>query len=412
MFRMLMSVSAVVIGVSHFTSTSFGQEDPGDTKRSERYVALLDDLQAKRMILKNRSSTLMAQSPYLQEEIGRAMQQVLVAQGQLAVTPEVSAIPRLMQSYGGIVGRRSQWALVNPQYTLWYTFQDNTLLRQQLMAQLNTSLQTVQLRDANYKSTLQAINQVAVDADQNFSDFRHLADLMGRRSAREIAEAEARTKTWLQEDPEHAGAGLIEAYSLRTAGRFDEASRTLDNLDDNYIALQSIRLTLAAQVAFLADDVPEAHKQLEQAMRLARDGSVREALLVRAWIFFADGKLSEAKQMCSKLSDAAPEELEAAVIESLVITAQRPKQAKDALKLLRASQIHSSPDDWYYQEAIAIIHAVIGDKIMAGRAMDKALATVPSRFRAELENEKADLQKGNVPQVNWRERLKKQWQIN
>jgi tetratricopeptide (TPR) repeat protein len=385
------------------------QDDPIDAERSQRYCSRLEAIQETRTALRERSTQLMAQSPYLQQQLASAMQQAMITSGALANTPKVVAIPQLVQTYGGIVGECADDVERRPQLALWYTFQDNTLLREQLMYQLAGQRQIAQQQYGNYQTTLLAIEQLSRDADAIFFEFRHLADVMGRRSLLEHNAAQALVGQWLQQEPKHAGAGLIEAYALRAAGRFDEAIRLLDRLDDNYLALEAIRHTVAAQVSVIGGDDTAAQRHLDQATRVAMRFPVSEPYLVRGWLHLAAGKWNEARQQARRARELSPRNIEPAVLEALVLAHHKPKQIGDAIRALQRAQLQLSPEDWHYHHAAGLLYAMNGDWNAATRALDAALAQAPTHVRQALEDDQASIKNNQVPAIDWRARLVAQW---
>ena len=250
-------------------SSASAQEDAIDVKRNENYTAHLKSLQETRIKLRARAATLWEQSPYLKEEFSRAFQQVVATAAALQSTPEVSAIPHFMRTYGGTMRDRADYVRQQPQYTLWYAFQDNSALRNQLMISLAGTQSIAADKLAKYQSTVAALQQINADADANFFEFRHAADLMGRRSPLEIASAKAATQSWLIDEPVHAGAALINAYALRTEGRFDECSRVLEKFGSNFGLMKTIHETVNAQIEFVGGDLKKAQERLAPLTRLA-----------------------------------------------------------------------------------------------------------------------------------------------
>ena len=86
-----------------------------------------------------------------------------------------------------------------------------------------------------------------------------------------------------------------------------------------------------------------------------------------------------------------------------------PRKAKDGLKILRSGQLYSSPEDWHYHEALAIVHAIAGDESFARREIALALLSAPSHIRSDLEEARKAIDSGRLPPMNWNERLVKLW---
>ena len=400
----LLSLSLVL-----YSSNALAQDDAIDLKRNENYSARLRSLQEARVKLRSRASVLWEQSPYLKEEFTRALQQVVASAGALQSVPEVSAIPHLMQTYGGVMRDRSDCAVRQPQYVLWYAFQDNSVLRNQLMVRLAGSQSIAADKLAKFQSTLAALLQVNAGADANFLEFRHAADLMGRRSPLEIASAKAATEAWLVDEPVHAGAALIDAYALRTEGRFDECNRALDKFDSNFGLMKVIHETVKAEIEFVGGDLKKAQSRLAPLTNLAPAQAAGEPYLIRGWLYLANGEFDEAKSQAAKLRVIDGRNIEAVIVEGLATAMSSPRKAKDGLKILRSGQLFSSPEDWHYHEALAIVHAIVGDESFARREIALALQSAPSHIRPDLEEERKVIDAGRLPTMNWNARLVKLW---
>ena len=385
------------------TSQASPPEDAIDVKRNEDYSARLKSLQAMRVNLRSRAAVLWEQSPYLKEEFTRAFQQVAANAGALQNTPDFSAIPHLMRTYEGTLRDRSESALRFPQYTLWYTCQDNTLLRNQLMIALAGSQSLAADKLAKYQSTLAALQQINAGADANFMEFRHAADLMGRRSPLEIADARSTTEDWMIDDPAHAGAALIHAYALRNSGRFDECNRVLEKFGLNFELMKTLRETVNAQIEFVGGNLNRAQERLAPLTKMSPDQAAGEPYLIRGWLFLADGKFDEALKQAARLRVIDGKSIEAVVIEGLAMAMASPRKAKDGLKILRAGQLYSSPADWHYHEALAIVHSLAGDESFARREIALALQSAPSHIRPDLEEERKIIETGRLPPINWNE---------
>ncbi len=397
-----------LLGASSLTA----QDDTIDVKRNESYSARLNALQEARVKLRSRASALWEQSPYLKEEFTRAFRQVITNAGLLQSVPEVVAIPHLMRTYGGTMQACADHASHHPQYLLWYTLQDNSVLRNQLMVALAGSQSMAADKYAKFQSTLVAIEQVNKSADANFFEFRHAADLMGRRSPLEIATAKAATESWLIDEPVHAGAALIDAYALRIEGRFDECNRVLEKFDSNFGLMKVIHETVKAQVEFIGGDLKKAQERLARLTNSAPAQAAGEPYLIRGWLHIANGEFDEAKTQAAKLRVIDGKNIEAVIIEGLATamsSASSTRKAKEGLKILRAGQLFSSPEDWHYHEALAIVHSLAGDESFARREIALALPFAPSHVRPDLEEERKIIDTGNLPPVNWNARLLKLW---
>ena len=389
--------------------TASAEDDAIDVKRNENYSARLKALQESRIKLRSRATALWELSPYLKEEFTRALQQTVANAAALQSVPEVSAIPHLMRTYGGTMRDRSDWALRQPQFVLWYAFQDNSALRNQLMVALAGSQSIAADKLAKFQSTLVALQQINAGADANFFEFRHAADLMGRRSPLEIASAKAATEDWLIDEPVHAGAALIDAYALRNAGRFDECNRVLERFDSNFGLMKTIHETVAAQIEFVGGDLKKAQERLAPLTRLAPAQSAGEPYLIRSWLYLASGEFDEARTQATKLRVIDGKSIEAVIVEGLATAMSSPRKAKEGLKILRAGQLFSSPEDWHYHEALALVHAIIGDESFARREIALALLSAPSHIRLDLEEERKIIDAGRLPLMNWNARLVKLW---
>jgi predicted Zn-dependent protease len=107
----------------------------------------------------------------------------------------------------------------------------------------------------------------------------------------------------------------------------------------------------------------------------------------------------------------APKKLETSVLHALAIVAERPKAARDALKILREAQLRASFSDWFYQEAMGIVQAAAGDRLQAVKAFDLAIANAPSHLKHRLMEARDVAADGMIPTIDWRERLIAQWKF-
>ncbi len=208
----------------------------------------------------------------------------------------------------------------------------------------------------------------------------------------------------------HAGATLVRAHALRALGRFDESTRAMDQLDNNFPAMQSIHSAILAQIAFLGGNVNEARQHAAKGIIQARDSGAGEAALIEGWIAMAEKNYSQAKSSASRLRALQPDSIETAILEALSTVYEHPNRARDALQTLRRSNLNSSPHDWHYHEALAIVHAYARDPQFAKREIDKALAVAPLFIRDELLREQGQIAKGQPPTIDWNARLLMQWQ--
>ena len=382
--------------------------DPVDSQRSGRTLARFTALEESRVALRDRASSLVAQTPDLERELQSWLGTSWVAAGVLQSTPSVTPVPQLLETYHTYRGQSGEIYL-RPELLLWYTFQDNTLVRQHLLLSLANSQRNAAQTFAAIESSRAAIEQLAADADQNFLDFRRLSDVLGRRSPLELADAEALTAGWLANDPLHAGAALVRAHALRSMGRYDECKLVLDRLDNNFPAMQSIRAAIEAQIAYQGGNRDEAKRLLEKGVALSRNSGAGESHLVYGWLYLADQKWAQAKTQASRLRALSPDDVETAILEALAVAYDRPARAREALQILRRAQLNSSPDDWHYHEALAIVHALARDRQFAKREIAQAISVAPSHVRMELQREQGEIDNGRVPTIDWHTRLAMQW---
>ena len=108
------------------------QVDPLDAQRSARYIARLVALEESRIAMRDRASTLVTQTPDLEQELRNWLATSMVSAGVLQRTPAVVTVPTLLQTYRTYRGQSGEIYL-SPELLLWYTFQDNTLVRRQLL---------------------------------------------------------------------------------------------------------------------------------------------------------------------------------------------------------------------------------------------------------------------------------------
>ncbi len=407
-------VLAMILATQSVAQDILPAIDVNDAKRTLLYLEQLEDRQAARLKLQERAEALSAYLPSLQRDIQSATQDALATEIQLRNTPDLQAVEHL--GFTGLTqGYRSPQIddRINnqPGYFLWYSLQDNTLYRQHLFLELEgAALRSQQGYEALYDNR-RAFYEIANEADANFLDFHRLADLMGRRSASELKAARERSQVWLQNDPKHAGAMLTHVYCLRNEGRFEECERWLTQLDKNYPTMEAIHATVAAQIAFIAGDDEQAGKYLDRAASKAAKLGIGEPYLIRGWLSMAGKKWARARQDSNMLYRIAPKRLETSVLHALAIVAERPKSTRDALKILREAQLRASESDWFYQEALGIVQSVAGDRVQALKAFDQAIENAPSHLKPRLIEERDTAANGNIPIINWRERLLAQWRF-
>ena len=382
--------------------------DPIDGARSQRYIDRLVALQELRIAMRERAAALVAQTPDLEQELQNWLSTSLVAAGVLQSTPPVTSTPSLLQTVRAYRGQSGEIILL-PELLLWYTFQDNTLVREHLLWSLANSQRNAAQTYVAIESSRAAIEQIAADADENFLEFRHLSDVMGRRSPVELADAEVLAGGWLADDPLHAGASLVRAHALRSLGRFDECRRLLDQLDNNYPAMQSIRAAVVGQIAYLGGNIDEAKRTLDRGIALARDSGAGEAHIIYGWLCIVEHKWAQAKTHASRARALSHDDVETAILDSLATVYDRPNRAREALHILRRAQLNTSPDDWHYHEALAIAHAHARDRQFAKREIAQAIAVAPSHVRDELLREQQEINNGAPPTIDWHARLVSQW---
>lgn len=384
-----------------------GQVDKVDLSRAGRYVERLKELQQSRSQIQSRAATLLTQNPDLESEFIGALRTQLITAGALEETPAFVATPQLVQTYGIYRGHHGEVAL-QPQLLMWYFLQDNTLIRQQLFftlanAQFEANRSYVALQD-----TRVALEQVAQHSDENFLKFRRLSDLLGRRSSQELSDSAAITSAWLKDDPMHAGASLLQAYALRSAGRHDECTKLLAALDNNFPIMESIAGTIAAQIAFLGGSNDEAKRLLDKALAQAQQAGTAEAAIMYGWLMMAEQHWDKAQSYGAKARKLQADNIEIAILEGLATAYEKPGRARDGLQLLRRGQRNASPDDWHYHEALAIVHQMARDPNFAKKEIASAIAVAPAFIRPELEREQKEILAGQVPQIDWAARLRMQ----
>lgn len=395
-------------GASWTASVALAQDDPVDVARTERYVARLSRLQEARMRMRDQATSLAALNPNLQQDLHGALQTSLIAAGALETTPPVTVAPTVMQSWG-IYRGQDGLAFLQPELMLWYTLQDNTLIRYSLLQSLANSQRNAAQTYVTLEANLAALEQIAHSSDENFLQFRQLSDVLGRRSPLELEAAEQFAADWLKADPLHAGAALVRAHALRAMERYDECTELLDTLDNNFPAMQAIHSAVAAQIAFLGGDIAGAKRALDKGLSLARSSGAGEPYLISGWLAMAERDWKQAKNYATRLRALSPNDLETAILEALATAYDRPSRSRDALQILRRARLNSSPDDWHYHEALAIVHSLAGDRQLARREIANAVTVAPSHLRAELEREQQDILAGKTPAIDWQVRLTQQW---
>ncbi len=382
--------------------------DPIDVQRAERYVARLKALGESRIQMRERAASLVAQNPVLEQAFLQSVRAQLATTNALALTPDVTVTPQLLQTWQLYRGQSGQ-VFLQPEWFVWYALQDNTLFRQRLFIDLFEANRDATQTAVTLESGRVAMQQIIANADANFLDFRSLGDLLGRRSPQELFAAEQLSAALLQSDPLHAGAALVRAHALRAMGRYDESLKLLAQLDQNYPAMQSIAGAVGGQIAFMKGNLAEATRLLDRAAATARDAGAHEAFLVQGWIYMAQQKWSQARTSAERARTIAPDDLEVAILLALSRCYEKPNQSRDSLKTLRRTQLNATPDDWHYHEALAIAHAFAQDRQFAKREIATALINAPTHIRDELIREQKEIDAGKVPQIDWQARLSMQW---
>ncbi len=380
------------------------QPDKVDVDRAQRYMERLNELQQSRDQLRSRATALLTQNPNLENEFLGALRTQLVTAGALEATPAFIATPQLLQTFQTFRGQQGEIVL-QPRLLLWYALQDNTLIRQQLFLNLAAAERDANVTYATLQSTRVALEQVAQHSDENFLKFRRLSDLMGRRSALEIAASDTTTSRWLMDDPMHAGASLLRAYALRSTSRYDECIQLVETLDNNFPAMESIALTITAQIKLLGGANDEAKRMLDKALALGQQSGSAEAAIMYGWVMMAEKRWDRARDFAAKARKLQSDNVEIAILEGLATAYDKPARAREGLQSLRRGQLNASPDDWHYHEALAIVHQMARDHQFAKKEIAAALAAAPTFIRTEIEREQAEIQAGNVPQVDWAKRL-------
>ncbi len=210
-----------------------------------------------------------------------------------------------------------------------------------------------------------ALEQVAQHADENFLKFRRLGDMLGRRSPAEMAELQVITEDWLKDDPLHAGASLLQAYALRSSGRYDECKKLIETLDNNYPLMQSIVSTIYAQIAFLNGSVDETKRMLDKAIAQSQQSGSAEAAIMYGWIMMTEQRWDKARSYAAKARQLQADNVEVAILEGLATAYERPGRSRDGIQALRRGQLNASPDDWHYREALA--SSIISQAIINSR---------------------------------------------
>lgn len=404
-----LTIALVGLWLLGLTSVCYAQvpNDRIDAERAKRYVERLVELQQSREQIYSRSASLLAQNPNLEQEFLGAMRNQLIAAGALEATPNFIATPQLLQTYQAYRGQHGGLVL-QPQLLVWYALQDNTLLRQQLFLSLVSAQRDATISYATLESTRVALEQVAQHSDENFLKFRRLSDLMGRRSAQELVETEAITAAWLKDDPMHAGASLLQAYTLRSTGRKPECTKLLAALGNNFPIMESIANTITAQMAFVEGSTDEAKRLLDKAMSQSRQSGSAEAAIMYGWLMMAEQRWDKAQSYAAKARQLQSDNVEIAILEGLATAYEKRNRSRDGLQLVRRGQLNAADDDWHYHEALAIVHMMAKDHQFAKKEIAAALSVAPTFIRPELEREQADIVTGNVPTIDWAARLRLQ----
>jgi tetratricopeptide (TPR) repeat protein len=256
-----------------------------------------------------------------------------------------------------------------------------------------------------------ALLDIANQANRNFALLRARVDLMGRRSRQEHVAAIAIARDSRIADPRNAGMALIEAASLRSMGEFGDADDLLDEIDDYFLQLQVIHAMMRAQFDFVNNNPDRAKKTMAEIGPIAKEQAWFEPLLVRGWMAIADGDLSSAKRWAYEAKTIAPENVEVAVLIAWSLMEDSPRKSKDAISILRDVGIRSSPDDWFYLEALANAWARQSDWKQAKQQFDYALESAPIHMHSSLEQQLKSVENKRAPQIEWASRLRSHWKL-
>ena len=384
-----------------------------DTERTKRFIETLKDLGKNRDVIRRQCSTIESRDKLLAEQMQSYWLSAISKYQAAFITPQYGAMPVL----GGIatsnqgLGRRL--CVADPQTNgIWCRLQDNSMAINMLKASALNDQLLAQNALQSIRSNRIGLLDIANQADRNFTLIRSQVDWMGRRSRMEHEEAIKIAREAQMADPRNAGMALVEATAHRSLGDFKAADDLLDEMDDYFFQLQVIHAMMRAQCDFINNNVEKSNKTMSEIGPIAKERRWVEPILLRGWMAVADGEFDAAKRWAYEAKEIAPEYLEVAVLSAWVTFEDSPKKTKDAISNLRDAGIRSSPDDWFYLEAMANGFARKGDWRQAQNQMEYALETAPSHVRSNLQAQLLEIEQKQVPRIEWAKRLRSHWKLD
>jgi len=396
------------------TSISIAQ-DPltVDTERTKRFIETLENLGKNRDVIRKQCNAIESRDQLLAGQM-RSYWLSSVSKYQTALmTPQYNAMPILQRIAASNQGLGRRLSISDPQTNgIWSRLQDNSMAIKMLNASALNDQVLAQVSLQSIRSNRLGLLDIANQADRNFALLRAQADWMGRRSRMEHEEAIKIAREAQVADPRYAGMALVEATAHRSLGDFKAADDLLDQMDDYFFQLQVIHAMMRAQCDFINNNVEQSNKIMAEIGPIAKERRWVEPLLLRGWLAIADGELDAAKRWAYEAKEIAPEYLEVSVLIAWVTFEDSPKKVKDAISILRDGGIRSSPDDWFYLEAMANGFARKGDWKQAQNQMEYALETAPSHVRSNLQTQMVDIELERIPRIEWDKRLRSHWKLD
>lgn len=407
------SLSLAVVSILVVYDSVCAQEPPNiDDVRTKRYVEAINDLVKSRVAIRKQCTAIEDRDKLL---VGQMQSQWLgsILKNEAALnTPQFTATP-ILRSVCRSRGTLGTQLMAGGSQTggVWSRLQDNSMAIKFLAMSSFADRLAAQSSYQSLQANRVALLDIANQANRNFKSLRARADWMGRRSRSEHQAAVAIARDSRIADPHNAGMALIEATSLRSLGEFGDADDLLNEIDDYFFQLQVIHAMMLAQFDFVNNNPDRAKKTMAEIVPIATEQAWVEPLLIRGWMAVADGDFSNGKRWAYEAKKIAPEYIEVAVLIAWAIMEDSPKNGKDAIKILRDVGIRSSPDDWFYLEALGNGWTRQSDWKQAQQQLEYALETAPSHMQSSLRQQLLSIENKQTPQIDWTSRLRSHWKL-
>lgn len=404
-------LEAIILSVITLVGCVFTQEDAAtsdhDAARASRFADQLKLQLEVRSSIRQQAVTLEQLDASLESRLRVAWIQAWHAEMLNRSTPMLQANPM----FASMRPRNLNIDNAEGGSMLWYSLQDNTQLKILLASKAYEQAMEAQSNANTLANHRAAILEIADATEDNFQEFRRRVDWLGRRSEKEHAKALSLASDRKPKDRLNPGMGLIESAALRSLGDFGACLRRLDELDDYSDRMLVMHLVFRLQIEFLNDNEASVQELAKEAYMLGKEYQILEPLLVRGWIAISDAQWNVAHDCANAILLVDPDSVEGAVLKAWATVLGKKSQAKEAATILRAAKVHTDRDDWYFFEASAYVYAAQTRWKDASEAINEALKRSPSHCSSFLEAMKTELDKKQLPVIDWKKRFKETWTL-